>query len=138
MQRPSGGKRATVKKYSERYAARRRGGNWRAEWLAKVNALGDTSTPALPVEDAFTWLGRAAMLLVQATMADTAMPPEQMRRDAMKQIEQAAKVLEPARLARRITELEIALTQIQTKHRNVNVIEGRSSKAIGAGATRDG
>src|SRR3954469_15061085 len=111
MPQESGGKRRTAKKNREREAARRResGGDWRAAWIAKVNALGDTSSPAIPVEDAFAWLGRAATLLVQATMADTAMPPEQMRRDAMKQIEIASKVLEPARLGEKISLLERAL-----------------------------
>lgn len=110
--RASGGARATAKKKRERKAARKRaaGGDAGVAWLDQVKALG-----ALPKksEKAHSWLGRAALLLVQATLRDTAIPPEQMRRDAMKQIEQASKVMDPAKLSEELAELYEAFTALQ-------------------------
>lgn len=111
----SGGKRAGIKKRKERAAARKRaaGGDWRETWLADVKALGE---PPASAEEAHGWLGRAALLIVQATMRDTALPPEQMRRDAMKQIEQASKVMDPAKLSEQLAELEEAMETLESKH----------------------
>src|SRR5688572_7376248 len=106
----SGGKRAVEKKHAERNAARNRdGGDYGSDWLASVDALGEP--PGDPVK-AHAWLGRAAVLIVRATMRDVGPPPEQMRRDAMKQLEQASKVLDPAKLSAELDELERALEEL--------------------------
>jgi len=114
--RASGGKRAGDKRRAERAAAKARALQGRdvvAEWSAKLADLGPRPSKA---DDAHAWLGRAALLLVEATMRDTAIPPEQMRRDAMKQIEQASKVLDPAKLSEQLAELERALAELETRH----------------------
>jgi hypothetical protein len=111
----SGGKRAAIKKRKERAAARKRsaGGDWCEKWIADVKKIG---APPKSAESAHGWLGRAALLIVQATMQDTALPPEQMRRDAMKQIEQASKVMDPAKLSEQLAELEDAMEKLERKH----------------------
>lgn len=119
--RPSGGKRAVERKHAAREAERNRDGDWRGDWISRVDALGPRPTTT---EDAFTWLGRAAVLIVEATMRDTAVPAEQMRRDAMKQIEQAAKVLDPAKLSEQLDELERALQELQ----NAGNVEAREDR----------
>lgn len=123
--RASGGKRAGEKKQREREAARTRaaaGEDWREKWLEELSGLGD---PAPGAAGAHAWLGRAALLIVQATMRDTAIPPEQMRRDVMRQIEQASKVLDPAQLSEQIAELERALEELQANARRVASGEDR-------------
>lgn len=108
----SGGKRAVEKKHRERKAARKRGGtDYKAEWLKQVDALG--SAPKDP-NKAHDWLARAAVMIVRATLADPGPPPEQTRRDAMKQIEQASKVMDPAKLSAELDELESALEELRT------------------------
>lgn len=92
----SGGKRATEKKHREREAERNRSGCFREEWIAAVDALGEPSTDP---NEAHEWLGSVAVLVVKFTIRDVALPPEQMRRDAMKQIEQAQKAIGSAKLA---------------------------------------
>lgn len=122
----SGGKRAVEKKHRERAAARERAAGGRDAgkvWLRKVSALG---APPKTAEKAHTWLGRAALLLVQATLKDVALPPEQMRRDAMRQIEQASKVLDPAKLSEQLEELERARQEL-VNAREVQTGEDRQS-----------
>lgn len=107
--RKSGGARAVEKKNRERESARARAAadaNPQADWMKKVKRLG--APPASP-ESAHEWLGRAAILIVHATMTDVGLPPEQMRRDAMKQIEQAQKAIGSAKLAAELRELYEAL-----------------------------
>lgn len=104
--RKSGGKRAVEAKHRARAAARRRDGSHAEAWVAAIDALGEP--PSQP-EMAHEWLGRVAVLIVKATIRDTAMPPEQMRRDAMKQIEQAQKAIGSAKLAAELRELYEAL-----------------------------
>lgn len=116
----SGGKRAVEKKHAQREAARMRDGNWREQWIAKVDAL---EAPPKTAEAAHEWLGRAAVLIVEATLRDTAIPPEQMRRDAMRQIEQASKVLDPAKLSEQLSELETALEELRANATHVETGE---------------
>lgn len=126
----SGGKRAVEKKHAEREAARNReaaGGDWRTEWLEKVEKIGKAPRKA---ERGQAWLGKAALLIVEATMRDTSIPPEQMRRDAMRQIEQASKVLDPAKLSEELAELERALEELHA--RNVSAREDREASAPAA------
>lgn len=115
--RPSGGKRAVEKKRLERDAARRRtakgGEDPKQAWLEKVEQLGD---PPGTAAEAHSWMGRAALLIVQATMRDVGLPPEQMRRDAMRQLEQASKVCDPAKLSEELAELEAALEELRKQH----------------------
>ena len=108
----SGGKRAVEKKHREREAARRRdaGGDWRAPWGAELAELGPPPADAVK---AHGWLGRAAVLVVAATLRDTAMPPEQLRRDALRQIDQASRVLGPAQMSDQLAELERALKRLE-------------------------
>ena len=123
----SGGKRAVEKNHAEREAERNReatGGDWRAEWIARVDKIGAAPKKA---ERGQSWLGKAALLIVEATMRDTSIPPEQMRRDAMRQIEQASKVLDPAKLSEELAELERALEELHA--RNVSTREDREAPA---------
>src|SRR4051812_23300645 len=109
----SGGKRAVEKKHAERDAERTRavhGENHRELWLAEVAELG---APPTDPNAAHEWLARASICIVRATLRDVAIPPEQMRRDAMRQIEQASKVLDPAKLAAQLDELERALDELR-------------------------
>lgn len=123
--RPSGGARAVKAKHEAREAARNReaAGDWRADWTGKVDALG---APPDSAERAHEWLGRAAVLIVQATMRDTSLPAEQMRRDAMRQIEQASKVLDPAKLSEQLDELEQALEELRNA-RDLTTAEDREA-----------
>ena len=114
--RGSGGKRAAERKRAAQDAARARAAgseDWQQQWLDEVAALGK---PKPDAAGAHAWLGRAALLIVQATMKDTAIPLAQMRRDVMRQIEQASKVLDPAQLSEQIAELERALEELQQQH----------------------
>lgn len=114
--RPSGGKRAVMKKHAMREAERKRasGGDPKADWTATLELLGEP--PLGDPEKAHIWLAKAALIVVRATLADTAIPPEQMRRDVMKQIEQASKVLDPAKLSAQLDELETALEELRKQH----------------------
>jgi hypothetical protein len=110
----SGGKRATIKKHKEKKAARKRaagGKNPGQAWRAKVaQRLGAVPKAA---GDGHLWLGQAALLLVEETLTDTAVPLEQLRRDAMKQIEQASKVLDPAKLSEELELLHKAFKELK-------------------------
>lgn len=123
--RPSGGARAVAAKHAQREAERKRGG-WRDRWLGDLEALGK---PPEKAEAAHTWLARAAVLIVHATMHDTAVPAEQMRRDAMRQIEQASKVLDPAKLSEQLEELERAREELI----NARTVEAREDRPAPAG-----
>lgn len=106
----SGGKRAVEKKHRERAASRKRAGGYEEQWL---ESLADLGAPPSEAEKAHAWLARAAVKIVNATIRDTAIPPEQMRRDAMKQIEQASKVLDPAKVSEQLEELERAVEELK-------------------------
>lgn len=109
----SGGKRATIKKHKARKAARKRaagGADPKKAWLAKVAQLGGVPKSA---DAGHEWLGHVALLLVEATLTDVAVPPEQLRRDAMKQIEQASKVLDPAKLSEELEVLHKAFKELK-------------------------
>lgn len=123
--RKSGGARAVEKKHRERAAERKRAasGDWRSEWIAEVDALG--APPEIP-ERAHLWVARAALLVAKATLRDTAIPPEQMRRDAMKQLEQVSKILDPAKLSAEIDELERALEELRGHAGNIETGEAGS------------
>lgn len=120
--RKSGGARAVAKKRAEREAARKRTGNTKSDWLAIVDGLGPTPKDPRQMHD---WLARAAVAVVRSTLRDVAVPPEQMRRDAMKQIEQASKVLDPAKLSVEIDELERALEELRKHAGHVETGETR-------------
>lgn len=105
----SGGKRAVEKKHAERDAARNRRGDWKELWLNSVEQLGNP--PLTDMERAHEWLGQCAILIVRATLMDTAIPPEQLRRDAMKQIEQAQKAIGSAKMAQELKALYEALKE---------------------------
>lgn len=105
----SGGKRATEKKHRERDAARNRKSDYGARWRAEYEKLG---APPSDAERAHAWLARVAVAVVKEAMQDMAMPPEQRRRDVMKFLEQASKVLDPAKLSEQLDELEQALEKL--------------------------
>lgn len=111
----SGGKRATIKKRKAQKAARKRaagGADPRKVWLGKVSSIGGVPKDA---DEGHNWLGRAALIIVEATLTDTAVPAEQLRRDAMKQIEQASKVLNPAKLSEELEVLHKAFKELKAK-----------------------
>ena len=123
--RASGGKRAVEKKKRERDAARRRasaGGDPRGDYQKQVRAL-KAPTDA---KSGFTWMGELALLTVKATALDPGLPLEQLRRDVMKQLEQAAKICDPAKLSDELAELEAALEELRKDHAG-DVATGSSS-----------
>jgi hypothetical protein len=127
--RTSGGKRATTRKHVAYDAARERAkaGNWREAWVAELEA--NVGAPPKDAEEAHAWLARAAVFVVYATLRDTAIPPEQMRRDVMRQIEQASKVLDPAKLAEQIAKLEIAVIEMESL-KYAGDLEAGASRAL--------
>ena len=123
----SGGKKAGNKRRMAKLARLKRQKKAEKTWLEQMDGLG---APPKGADSAHGWLGRAAVLIVRATLLDVAIPPEQMRRDAMKQIEQASKVLDPAKLTEQLEELERALEEM----RNARDISPRQGSAPSARA----
>lgn len=122
--RASGGKRAVQKKHRERTAARLRakaGGDPRAAYQKSVSNLADPTD----TKSAFTWMGELAIRTVKATALDPGLPFEQLRRDVMRQLEQASKICEPGKLSDELSELEEALEELRQHHAG-NVEEGAS------------
>ena len=105
----SGGKRAVEKKHRERQAARARSGFYAADWQKRYEQLG--GAPVREPDRAHQWIADVVLLAMEEAMQDQGMPPEARREQIARLAAQAAKVIDPAKLAARIEALEEALEE---------------------------
>jgi len=106
----SGGKRATEKKNREREAARSRDPKFVEERRQRLAAIADKATTG-KAELSYGWLGDVAIELIRDALLDIGLPPEQQREQIGRLIAQAARCVDPARMAQKLEELERALEE---------------------------
>jgi hypothetical protein len=109
--RKSGGARRTEAKRRAKAAAFRRPLGYSDDWLARYRALGPAPI-GNPVK-AHQWVADLEMLAVEEAANDPGLPPEQRREQVGRLAAHAVKVLDPAKLALKLAELERALEEAQ-------------------------
>ena len=93
-----------------REQAKARGENYRADEIAAFDAIGEP--PMHDPGSAFPWLARIALRAVKRAATDPGLSPEASREQLVRLIPQAAKAMEPARMAARIDTLEKVLADM--------------------------
>lgn len=120
----SGGARAVEKKHAERNAARKRDKGWKERRKALYSLI---PKPELGnPERAHTWLGDAMVVAIYDCLTDPGPAPEAQREQLGRLAAQAMKVLDPAKLAAQLEELETALEELRNAR---NVSTGTDSAA---------
>jgi len=111
--RDPGSKRARDKVRAQRAASLIRPVTYSRRWLKRYRALGPA--PQGNAERGHQWLADLALLALEEAARDPGVPPEQRREQIGRLAGQAAKVLDPAKLAERIAQLERALEQLMER-----------------------
>ena len=110
---------------AEQDAARNREVDYVEQWRYRYDE--ELGPPPASPNAIHEWAARAAAMLCEESIKDFALPPEQRRRLAIDALRKLSDILDPAKMAAQIGELEAALAELKGLTSNAGAIARREA-----------